>query len=614
MWHGVLRSLAWPNADDELARDVDRVLHTAGSNATPTANAVPITTFDTSGLSNLVASLLIGSKWGIGFGEGVTLTYSFPMGTAYFATGYGKDEWSTWSQLGSDQTAAVTDALHVWAASANVTFNEASDNSSEVGELRFAISSVVDQQDNAYAWGYFPGSDPQAGDIWFSQSWNSNATVSAAPGTYEYETILHEIGHALGLKHPFEGDETLSSQYDNMFYTVMSYSVKADTLVSDVGADFHPTTPMYLDLLAMQDMYGQSLVANPGKTKYVFDGAQHYWQTINDTSGRDTIQYNSVSGGIIDLSNENFSQLGLAIHFTDGTSSTNTVAIGPNTVIENAIGGSGGDTLIGNALANSLLGRGGDDTIDGNGGNDVINGGLGNDFIDGGEGSDTVKFTQRGDLRLDLVMETVQDTGDGLDTFISIERAFGWKGNDRFWGTGADNVLSGMGGRDVLAGRGGRDTLDGGSGADVLRGGKGSDKLIGGTGADKLVGGTGKDLFVCTKVGESTGTHYDTISNCNFLAADRFNLGPAVTGIDKTIGAGTLRLTHFDADLGRAANAAHLNAHHAVLFKPNAGGLRDNVFLVVDANGVGGYQAGKDYVFLLDHATHLSSLNVADFI
>lgn len=49
------------------------------------------------------------------------------------------------------------------------------------------------------------------------------------PGGYGYETLLHELGHALGLKHPFDADSrsdnqvVLPASLDTTYYTVMSY-------------------------------------------------------------------------------------------------------------------------------------------------------------------------------------------------------------------------------------------------------------------------------------------------------------------------------------------------------------------------------------------------------
>ena len=45
-----------------------------------------------------------------------------------------------------------------------------------------------------------------AGDIYIGLDPQNGAV---APGGFGYATLLHEIGHAIGLKHPFEGALTL---------------------------------------------------------------------------------------------------------------------------------------------------------------------------------------------------------------------------------------------------------------------------------------------------------------------------------------------------------------------------------------------------------------------
>ena len=70
----------------------------------------------------------------------------------------------------------------------------------------------------------------------------------------------------------------------------------------------------------------------------------------------------------------------------------------------------------------------------------------------------------------------------------------------------------------------------------------------------------------------------------------------------------------FDHDLAAAVNAAHLKAHEAVLFAPTGGSLAGDTFLIIDANGVAGYQASKDYVIHLTNAVHLADLSVHDFL
>jgi hypothetical protein len=56
-----------------------------------------------------------------------------------------------------------------------------------------------------------------------------------------------------------------------------------------------------------------------------------------------------------------------------------------------------------------------------------------------------------------------------------------------------------------------------------------------------------------------------------------------------------------------------LHLGHAVLFTPDGGTLAGHTFLVVDVNGMAGYQAGEDYVFQLESASNLASLSTSNF-
>ena len=148
-------------------------------------------------------------------------------------------------------------------------------------------------------------------------------------------------------------------------------------------------------------------------------------------------------------------------------------------------------------------------------------------------------------------------------------------------------------------------TLTGGSGADVITGlGRG----------DMLTGGGGSDKFVYTAVSDSTGKNYDTITDFN-ASADLFDLWFQVTGVDASITSGSLAPRRFDSDLASVVGAAKVAAHHAVLFTPSTGALAGSKFLIVDVNGIAGYQAGADLVILLGaNSTNLGSLTTADFV
>ena len=141
----------------------------------------------------------------------------------------------------------------------------------------------------------------------------------------------------------------------------------------------------------------------------------------------------------------------------------------------------------------------------------------------------------------------------------------------------------------------GRFTFMGGRGSDHFVGGSGNDQLLGSGGADRLTGGAGADTFHYSQASDSTGALYDSILDFQF-GTDRIDLPVAVTGFDSAVAAGALSEASFDADLSAVFGAAALGAGRAAWFTPNSGDLAGQTFLVVDGNGVAGYQPGLDYV------------------
>ena len=229
-----------------------------------------------------------------------------------------------------------------------------------------------------------------------------------------FNLILHELGHALGLEHPFEGT-ALDPAYDSNHYTVMSYDADPES-----GAD--SDAMMLYDILALQDIWGAA-AHNTGNTTYTgprTDTADTIW----DTGGTDTFDASARTGAVrLDLRAGAFSTFG---RYED-------VAIAIGVTIENAIGGAGSDRLIGNSADNVLRGSGGGDLMKGKSGVDLLRGGNGRDTLMGGSGDDRLKG------------------GAGRDSLS------GGKGGDLLDGGRGDDWLRGDGGADVFVFRDGAD-------------------------------------------------------------------------------------------------------------------------------------------------------------
>jgi hypothetical protein len=254
-------------------------------------------------------------------------------------------------------------------------------------------------------------------DIWLNSSTSTqDADNDMYLGGRGFETYLHEIGHGLGLSHP--GNYNLNATYagnaeydtDNRQYTVMSYFggyAPGSGWQQDgsLASWLYSSTPMIDDIAAIQAVYGADMTTRTGDTTYGFNsnaGREVFDFSVNPTSifaiwdagGNDTLDVSGFSASQrIDLHAGAYSSIG---------GMTNNVAIAYGATIENAIGGSGADTIIGNDGANTIRGGGGNDTIDGAGGFDtaVFSGARASYLIhghtvSGPDGSDTLNNVER---------------------------------------------------------------------------------------------------------------------------------------------------------------------------------------------------------------------------
>ena len=389
--------------------------------------------------------------------------------------------------LSAEQAALARTALEIWASVTSLTFTEVTSDA----QIVFASDNPNPDDDteadahasNTVLAGVITHSDINISDNWFGGNTDLNS--------YTFQTYLHEIGHALGLGHagPYNSSATYGQDNiytnDNWSYTVMSYF---DQLEAGFGNYRFVLAPQIADILAVQSLYG----ANPdgtraGNTTYGFNSTESdyndwsqfvtvdngltftgpYSYAIYDTGGIDTIDLSGYyRDQVLSLVPETFSSVGDRGVDSDPTY-TNIISIMRGTIIENAIGGTGNDTLTGNDS------------------NNILRGGEGADTLIGGNGTDTADYS---DATGSVVIRLWNGTGQGNiaqgDTLVSIEAVNGSNFDDTLIGSSNSDTLRGSAGNDILLGLTGNDQLVGDVGNDTLRGGEGADTLIGGNGTD----------------------------------------------------------------------------------------------------------------------------------
>lgn len=250
--------------------------------------------------------------------------------------------------------------------------------------------------DDQWALGFFPDTSfsnayaSRPGDVYLNLNSEANYLSSYDPGSKGWWLIIHELGHALGLKHTHDGggrdrptlpDIGLGS-FDQDLFSIMSYN---DTFEFS-RIKYDPATPMLIDVIGLQSLYGTNENKNTGDTIYDLGGYDLYY-TIWDAGGTDTVSAETAdSGWYIQLPNaqlseavpEKFGYANEAIAADQDAPETATWLEGE---IEHATGSAYEDTLGGNSLANTLRGRAGDDLFLSSFGDDAIYGGSGYDAV-----------------------------------------------------------------------------------------------------------------------------------------------------------------------------------------------------------------------------------------
>lgn len=314
-------------------------------------------------------------EWSATPGAGTILSFSFPWingQVAYWQSNYSNNnEQSAIYHFGFNdiQMDAARNALQAWANVANLSFNEVPDTISNVGDFRFAFSSAISS--GIWGWASYPNNYWANGaDVWVNTTYASDLDWSS--GTYNYEALMHEIGHGLGLKHPgnYGGSPGpyLPSYLDFRNYSIMSYNDTANNWYWDsvkneavlVGRE----TPMVYDIYAIQYLYGANTSYHAGNNTYTFSPNHPFYETIWDAGGNDTIDVSNFSLSCnINLNQGEYSTISYHAPDSSWYDGYNNLGIAFNVIIENAIGGTGDDIFIGNTANNMIDGELGIDTV-----------------------------------------------------------------------------------------------------------------------------------------------------------------------------------------------------------------------------------------------------------
>ncbi len=382
--------------------------------------------------TNETLSLLIGSSW-TPAGQSATITY----------TVQGENQINQFGGIvevvNQEFLTAANAAIKAFSDVANIKFNYISSDLSNPfapttvdANLTFSLgflegTTIGEAQSTTFS---DLGTPFQKVDLILNNLFFSPTDLLPSPTSEGFATLLHELGHGVGLAHPNEG-AAFGSIFGSDFFIP---AVNLDgSLMNEISSTFgtqtaiagQPLGPQIYDIAALQHLYGANTSFNSGNDTYTFSG--YFAKTIWDGGGVDTIDQSAITiDMVIDLREgiNNVTEVGAARIWN---------AVGAN--IENANGGTVQDTINGNAISNVLNGRAGNDIINGNGANDIINGNQGIDVVNGNAGDDIV----RGGRDNDIVR--------------------GGQGNDQVFGDL---------GNDVIYGDLGNDSLYGGTGADIF--------------------------------------------------------------------------------------------------------------------------------------------------
>lgn len=321
-------------------------------------------------------------------GDAKTFSYIFPASLPAYDTS--PNDASGYAAFSATQITRTKVALNYISSIIDVHF-ELTDNVAALNTISFANN----RQPISAGYAIKPGESQLNSDVFLDSSeYSTNATL--ADSTYGALTLMHEIGHALGIKHPFSSIDPaggiaappyLSGSEESLLWTVMSYT----QYPGQYHLAYRP-----LDIAALQYLYGPAETARTGNDTYEISSTDSNF--IWDGSGVDTITLANVTqGSTAYLTPGYWGFVGSKSNFITAPGQ---ITVNFGTMIENLTGSIYNDVLYGNQTENRINGLAGNDLIEGWDGDDSLIGGLGNDTLNGGSGSDSI------------------DGGEGQDTAI----------------------------------------------------------------------------------------------------------------------------------------------------------------------------------------------------
>ena len=482
----------------------------------------------------------------------------------------------TWT---SQMTSNIQDILQTYSQFANITFQWIGDydtfssgtdttpNPEDVG--RAGVSDIninwIYRSDVNFA-GISGGSSDDflfnytgaANDIFlnaYAPKFNNDLSLDL--NTRARQTLMHELGHSLGLSHPHSaynastGIPTITADYAatkdlgfsqlgfrtntatdmyKEYFTIMSYDDQ-HSLLPGSNVVYQAYTPMILDVIALQQAYGEGSGTSGSGNDTITPGIAGY-RTYFDTGGIDTVDLSDYTNGAYFNMGVNITGAAHLVGVSMSTSDAqNMITSGkdPGNLrwfygeYENAAGSAAADQITGNSLDNVIEGKDGNDTLSGGGGNDSLDGGGGNDILNGQDGIDTAVYAgSRSAFTITRNTDrsfTISDNThtEGTDTLNGIERisfsdehlALDIDGNAGI----TAKILGAVFGKDALA-----------------------NKEYAGIGLKLLDSGMSYSDLMELAINAKLGAHADDTAIVNLLYTNVFGAAPAASDLNYYVG------------------------------------------------------------------------------